>query len=75
MQRRLLGSIKALVIEKYGAPTNEDRTTERDSLIRTVLWSLPTTTITLIWSESSRYQLGYVSLRYKAVDKKALDIL
>lgn len=67
--------LKALLIEKYGAPTNEDGTTEREHLVKTVLWSLPTTTITLIWSESSRYQLGYVSLRYKAVDKKALDTL
>lgn len=67
--------LKALVIEKYGAPTNEDRTTERNNVIKTLLWSLPTTTITLIWSESSRYELGYVALRYKAVDKKALDVL
>jgi hypothetical protein len=67
--------LKALVIEKYGSPTNEDKTDERDKVVKTVLWSLPTTTITLIWSEGSRYQLGYVSLTYKAVDKKALDAL
>jgi hypothetical protein len=67
--------LKGLLIEKYGAPANEDRTAERSSIIKTLLWSLPSTTITLIWSEGTRYELGYVELRYKAVDKKALDVL
>jgi len=67
--------LKELLIEKYGRVTNEDRTTERDDLTNTLLWSLPSTTISLIWRESTRYQLGYVSLIYKAVDKKALDAL
>jgi len=65
--------LKELLIEKYGRVTNEDRTTERDDLTSRLLWSLQSTTITLIWRESTKYQLGYVSLRYKAVDKKALD--
>jgi hypothetical protein len=45
--------LKALVIGKYGAPANQDTATVSDDLIKTVLWSLPTTTITLRWSESS----------------------
>jgi hypothetical protein len=67
--------LKPLLIEKYGAPTNEDRTTEGNNIIKKALWSLPSTTISLIWSESNRFQLGYVALMYKAVDKKALDSL
>jgi hypothetical protein len=67
--------LKVLLIEKYGAPTDEDRATERDDLVKTALWSLPSTTIILGWSESTRYQLGYVWLSYKAVDKKTLDTL
>jgi hypothetical protein len=75
VRREAFERLRALLIEKYGAPTNDDATTERDHLLKTVIWALPTTTIALTWSESSRHQLGYVSLEYKAVDKKALDTL
>jgi hypothetical protein len=75
VRRGAFEQLKGLVIEKYGAPANEDRTTDRRSVISTLVWSLPSTTITLIWSEDVKYQLGYVTLKYKAVDKKALEAL
>ena len=67
--------LKALLIEKYGKPKNEDRkpgilASEIDT---TVLWIFPATSITLLWSESPT--LGFVTIRYKPIDKKALDVL
>ncbi len=70
-------TLKRLLIEKYGTPKNEDRKQDgRGDTDSTLLWIFPSTSITLLWSESSgRYGIGYVTIRYKAVDKKSSDLL
>ncbi len=69
--------LKTMLIEKYGTPKNEDRKADgRGNTDSTVVWSFPSTSIMLLWSEASpRYGFGYVTIRYEAVDKKALDAL
>lgn len=68
-------TLKRLLIQKYGQPKSDDRRAESGHVVTVVLWNLPSTTITLKRSEGSRYGIGYVSLQYAAVDKKALDII
>ena len=70
--------LKRLLIEKYGAPKDEQthRGTNPGDTVHLALWTFPGTSITLTWSETTpRYGLGYVTIRYQQVDKKALDIL
>lgn len=69
--------VKQLLMQKYGRPKDENsrRTPEGDTE-HTVVWNFPATSITLTWQETTpRYALGFVTLRYQAVDRKALDIL
>jgi hypothetical protein len=69
-------TLKRLLIDKYGTPRNEDRKPSgRGAIDSIVLWSFPSTPITLLWSETSGYGLGYVTVQYRAVDKKILDSL
>ena len=63
---------KDLLVEKYGAPTSEDRTTEGETTTTRLVWKLPLTLVSLVRSES-RYQYsgpsGYLLVAYKAVDR------
>lgn len=68
-------NLKTMLIEKYGSPKNEDRKTDKGDIDSTVLWSFPSTSITLAWTEVPQYDLGYITINYKAVDKKALGVL
>ena len=76
----LFERLKAMLIEKYGQPKASDRSpiaslSRTESVKTTVLWSFPSTSITLKWSDDAKYHVGYVSIEYKAVDKKALETL
>ena len=65
-------TLKALLIEKYGAPKNQGSTTDDIELGRTVDWIFPSTSISLRWSEASAAKYtGNVTISYHAVDKKA----
>jgi hypothetical protein len=66
---------KKLLIEKYGQPKTEDRKPDSGYMRSTVVWTFPSTSITLLLVESQRFDIGYVSISYEAVDKKALDAL
>lgn len=69
-------TLKRLLIEKYGPPKTEDRKpADRGDIESIASWILPSTTITLLWHESPRYDLGYLTLQYQARDKAALDVL
>jgi hypothetical protein len=48
-----------------------------DSVDSTVLWVFPSTSVTLLWSEGTnpKHDNRYVEIEYKAIDKKALDVL
>jgi hypothetical protein len=76
----LFDRLNGMLVEKYGTPKTSDRKSVRslsgsDSIETTVFWSFPSTSITLRWSEAPRFHVGYVSIEYKAVDKKALNTL
>jgi hypothetical protein len=70
-------TLQRLLTEKYGPPKVEPiHSAGRSGTIRNVLWTFPATSITLTWHESSgRYGIGYVRIRYEAVDHKASDVL
>lgn len=64
-------TLKALLIQKYGAPSNQEtKIDEIGAHVRSILWTLPSTAILLtIRQEATLF------LEYKATDKKALDKL
>jgi hypothetical protein len=68
-------TLKHLLIVKYGTPQSEDHSPygngETDNR---VLWLFPSTSITLRWSESGGGD-GFVTIRYEALDRSALDAL
>jgi hypothetical protein len=72
-------SLHEMLIEKYGSPTIFDRKSfassgSSENIVTTVVWTFPSTYITLKWRDGA-YHVGYVSIEYRAVDKKALDTL
>lgn len=69
-------TLKHLLIAKYGPPQNEDHNPYGNGGTDTrVLWLFPSTSITLRWSEMSNGESGFVTIRYEAIDGKALDAL
>jgi hypothetical protein len=46
-----------------------------DYMKSSVVWTFPSTSITLLRVHSLRYGFGYVTINYEAIDKKALDVL
>jgi len=69
---------KKLLIEKYGQPKSEDRKLDGDRVNSQVIWTFPSTSITLQWVEQqgqAAFPLGYARINYEAVDKKSLDAL
>jgi hypothetical protein len=72
---RTFDSLKRLLIEKYGAPKSEDRKPTGRGVEMAAIWTLPSTSITLRWYEIPGSDLGFVTIEYRAVDKKALDVL
>jgi len=76
-------SLHEMLVEKYGAPAIFDRKSvasivANEDIVTKVVWSFPSTYITLRWSDdawNARHHVGYVSIAYKAVDRKALDTL
>ena len=75
VRARNFDETKKLLIEKYGQPKTEDRKPDNGYMRSTVLWMFPSTSITLRQVESQRFDIGYVSITYEAIDKKALDVL
>jgi hypothetical protein len=68
-------TVRTLLIQKYGTPKNEDRKPDGDNLRTNVVWTFPSTSITLLWVEGRRYRHGYVTITYEAVDERSLDVL
>jgi hypothetical protein len=69
-------ALKHLLIAKYGAPQNEDHSPYGSGGTDTrVLWVFPSTSITLRWNEMNNGESGFVTIRYEALDGKALDVL
>jgi hypothetical protein len=65
-------TLKRLLIQKYGSPKSEK--VSRDvGVDKTVLWTLPSTSIRLTWTESTTW--GQVIVQYDAADRKSLDLL
>jgi hypothetical protein len=73
----VFSTLKTLLIQKYGTPKNENRGPDgKGDVEQTVLWTFPSTTLTLTWYETEpRYALGFVRIRYRAVDKDASSVL
>ena len=69
-------TLKHLLIAKYGTPQNEDHNPYGSGGTDTrALWLFPSTSITLRWTEMGDGQSGFVTIRYEALDGKALDAL
>jgi hypothetical protein len=69
-------TLKHLLIMKYGAPQNEDHSPYGNGGTDSrVLWLFPSTSITLRWSESANGDSGFVTIRYEALDRSALEAL
>jgi hypothetical protein len=62
-------TIKALLIQKYGPPINEETKIQYGDQTKTALWTFPSTTILLT------FRPAYINLEYTETDKKALDKL
>ena len=78
-RQSIFGMLKPLLIQKYGTPRCEDRVPDFDGgfIDSTLLWVFPSTSVKLRWSEdtSPGHNNGFVSIEYKAIDKKAVDAL
>ncbi len=69
-------TLKHLLIAKYGTPQNEDHSPYGNGgTDNRVLWLFPSTSITLRWSEMNNGENGFVTIRYEALDRTALDAL
>ena len=69
-------TLKHLLITKYGTPQNEDHSPYGSGGTDSrVLWLFPSTSITLRWSEMGNGESGFVTIRYEALDRTALDAL
>ncbi len=69
-------TLRTLLIQKYGSPINEETKREYGDPVKTVLWTFPSTSITLkLDQKASAPNLGTITLQYMATDKKALDVL
>ncbi len=69
-------TLKHLLITKYGTPQNEDHSPYGSGGTDSrVLWLFPSTSITLRWSEMANGENGFVTIKYEALDRNALDAL
>lgn len=69
-------TLKHLLITKYGTPQNEDHSPYGNGGTDSrVLWLFPSTSITLRWTEMSNGESGFVTIKYEALDRNALDAL
>ncbi len=79
-------TLKTPLIQKYGPPKNQETRRESHNIIKSVLWTFPSTTIVLEFRENDVVTppelrargwgtIGSVTLTYMATDKKALDVL
>jgi hypothetical protein len=64
-------TLETTLIQKYGHPANEEETRgENSHLIKTVLWTFPSTSILLTLEQSASLpNLGNIYLDYSATDK------
>jgi len=64
-------TLKAMLIQEYGAPASEDtKRGENFRLLKSVLWTFPSTSIVLALEQSSSLpNLGNIFLEYAEVDK------
>jgi hypothetical protein len=62
-------TIRTLLIQKYGAPANDETKTKFGDPVREVLWTFPSTSIVLEFTHVS------IGITYAATDKKALGVL
>lgn len=68
--------LKALMIQKYGHPRNEERRIEYNDRVRVFLWTFTSTTIELKLAQSAdNPELGSMHVEYRAADPKSLDAL
>lgn len=67
-------TLKELLIQKYGAPASDESSRNVNTQDRTVLWTFPSTSITLFRSLYEA-RLGSITLRYRQTDRKALNAL
>ena len=67
-------SLRTMLIQKYGAPANEEtKRGENTHLIKNVLWKFPSTSILLSLEQSASLpNLGTIYLEYTATGKQAL---
>ena len=69
-------TLKHLLIVKYGRPESEDHSPYGSGGTDSrVLWLFPSTSITLRWTEMGNGENGFVTIRYEAIDGKALSAL
>jgi hypothetical protein len=64
-------TLKTILIQKYGAPANEEvKRGENFRLLKTVLWTFPSTSILLTLEQSSSLpNLGNIFVEYTAIDR------
>lgn len=64
-------TLKTMAIQKYGVPANEEvKRGENFRLLKTVLWTFPSTSIVLTLEQSASLpNLGNIFLEYAEVDK------
>jgi hypothetical protein len=72
MRSFVFETLKVLLIEKYGMPVDRDSKNESRRVVRSVLWTFPSTAITLTWSEYRENNIGHVNIQYKPVNKNPL---
>jgi len=69
-------TLKHLLIMKYGSPQDEYHSPYGSGEIDTrLLWLFPSTSITLRWSEANNGENSFITIRYEALDGRALDAL
>jgi hypothetical protein len=68
-------ALKTTLIQKYGQPANEEvKRGENFRLMKSVLWTFPSTSILMTLEQSSSLpNLGNIILDYTATDNKAVD--
>jgi len=64
-------TLKTMLIQKYGPPANEEaKRGENFRLLKTVLWTFPSTSILLTLEQSSSLpNLGNIFVEYTAIDR------
>jgi len=71
--------LKVMLIDKYGQPISYGKQPDplggRSSVMTTVVWSFPSTIITLTMFSDAQRHKGSVTVNYRQADKKALGTL